>query len=237
MRSLDDGLRLEGGDVREEITRTIVLFSPVRGVPRPTKGGLTRQAIVERAARLASKLGLEGLTIGLLADDLALSKSGLFAHFKSKEGLQLQVLEFGIERFGDAVVRPALRASRGEERIRALFEHWLEWPASSGMAGCLFVAFAAELDDRPGPLRSRLVEAQRDWLKVIANSVRLGIDVGDFRTDVDPAQFAHDLYGIMLASHHATRLLRDQRARARADRAFERLLFTALSDSARNARQ
>ena len=89
------------------------------------KGELTRQAILGRAARMASRVGLEGLTIGALADELELSKSGLFAHFKSKEALQLQVLEFGIARFVDTVVRPALAAPRGEKRVRALFEHWL----------------------------------------------------------------------------------------------------------------
>ena len=90
---------------------------------------------------MASRVGLEGLTIGVLADELELSKSGLFAHFKSKEALQLQVLEFGIARFVETVVKPALAAPRGEKRVRALFEHWLEWPKSSGLAGCLFVAF------------------------------------------------------------------------------------------------
>src|SRR5687768_18308955 len=93
----------------------------------PRKGELTRQAILERAATMASRVGLEGLTIGALADELELSKSGLFAHFKSKEALQLQGLEFGIARFVETVIKPALAAPRGEKRVRAIFEHWLEW--------------------------------------------------------------------------------------------------------------
>jgi len=188
------------------------------------KGELTRQAILEHAARMASRIGLEGLTIGALAEELQLSKSGLFAHFKSKEALQLQVLEFGIARFVDIVVKPALTAPRGEKRVRALFERWMDWPRSGGLAGCMFVALATELDDRPGPVRERLVQSQKDWLDVIANCVRTGIAEGHFQPALDPEQFAHELYGIMLANHHAVRLLRDRGAVARTQRAFERLL-------------
>jgi AcrR family transcriptional regulator len=188
------------------------------------KGALTRQAILEHAARMASRVGLEGLTIGALAEDLELSKSGLFAHFKSKEALQLQVLEFGIGRFVDTVIKPALSAPRGERRVRALFEQWMDWPKSSGLAGCMFVALATELDDRPGPVRERLVQSQKDWLDVIANCVRTAVVEGDFQKDVDPEQFAHELYGIMLANHHAVRLLRDRRGVERTRRGFERLL-------------
>jgi len=188
------------------------------------KGALTRQAILEHAARMASRIGLEGLTIGALAEELELSKSGLFAHFKSKEALQLQVLEFGIARFVDVVVKPALEAPRGEKRVRALFERWMDWPRSSGLAGCMFVALAAELDDQPGPVRERLVQSQKDWLDVIANCARTGIAEGQFQKDLDPEQFAHELYGIMLANHHAVRLLRDRGAVDRTRRGFERLL-------------
>ena len=188
------------------------------------KGALTRQAILEHAARMASRIGLEGLTIGALAEDLDLSKSGLFAHFKSKEALQLQVLEFGIGRFVDTVVRPALATPRGEKRVRALFERWMDWPRSSGLAGCMFVALATELDDRPGPVRERLVQSQRDWLDVIANCARTAVVEGHFQKDVDPDQFAHEPYGIMLANHHAVRLLRDRDAVERTRRGFERLL-------------
>jgi len=192
-----------------------------------TKGDLTRQAIVEHAARLTSRIGLRGLSIGVLAEELELSKSGLFAHFNSKEALQLQVLEFGIARFVEKVIRPGLAAPRGEKRVRALFEHWLEWPKSSGLAGCMFVALATELDDQPGPVRDRLVQSQKDWLDVIANAVRTGVTVGDFRPDLDAEQFAHELYGIMLAGHHALRLLRARNAAERTRRAFARLLDDA----------
>lgn len=191
---------------------------------RVRKGVVTRQAIVEHASRMASRVGIEGLTIGALAEALDLSKSGLFAHFKSKQALQLQVLEHGIQRFVDTVVKPALAAPRGEPRVRALFERWLAWPKASGLAGCMFVAFSTELDDRPGPVRARLVRSQKSWLDLIANCFRTGSAEGHFRTDLDADQLAHELYGIMLANHHAVRLLRDRAAVERTRRAFERLV-------------
>jgi len=190
-----------------------------------TNGMITSKAVLERAVALASRVGLGGLTIGTLADDLELSKSGLFGHFHSKEALQIQVLERAEAKFVDTVVRPALAQPRGAPRLRSLFEHWLDWARSSPMpGGCLFVAAATELDDRPGPVRDRLQQLQRDWLGVIATSFRKGMEEGHFPADADADQFAHDLYGVMLAYHHAHRLLRDPKAEARARHAFEALL-------------
>ena len=192
------------------------------------KGDLTRQSILAHAAGLASRVGLEGLTIGRLADDLDLSKSGLFAHFRSKEALQMKVLEHAAARFTEVVIRPALAAPRGEPRLRALFERWRRWPKESGMpGGCFFVQAAAELDDQPGPARDLLVRQQKDWLDVIATVVRTAIAEGHFRKDVDPEQLAFDLYGVMLAWHHAARLLRDARAETRARDAFDGMVDRA----------
>jgi len=192
------------------------------------KGEETRTAILDRGVQLATQIGLEGLTIGRLATDLSLSKSGLFAHFRSKEALQIQVLDAAAERFVDEVVKPAVREPRGEPRVRALFNRWLAWTKSnSGPGGCLFVAAAAELDDRPGPVRDRLVALQKGWLEMIAIVFRTGVTEGVFRQDLDPEEFAHDLYSVMLGFHHADRLLRDPRAEARAQAAFGRLLSAA----------
>ena len=192
------------------------------------KGDNTRTAILDRGVRLATQVGLEGLTIGRLATELHLSKSGLFAHFRSKEALQIQVLDAAAERFVDEVVKPAVREPRGEPRVRALFDRWLGWARSnSGPGGCLFVAAAAELDDRPGPVRDRLVALQKGWLEMIAIVFRTGVTEGVFRTDLDPEEFAHDLYSVMLGFHHAKRLLKDPRAEARAQAAFGRLLAVA----------
>jgi len=191
------------------------------------KGAETKDAILEHAIRLASQLGLEGLTIGRLADALDLSKSGLFAHFGSKEDLQVQTLDRAAERFVDVVIRPALSAPRGEPRLRALLERWLAWPAAVPQpGGCIFVQAAVELDDRPGPARDRLVALQKDWLAQLAIAVRGAVSAGHFRADVDAEQVAFELHGIMLATHQATRLLRDRRAVTRARTALERLLAT-----------
>jgi AcrR family transcriptional regulator len=193
-----------------------------------SKGEMTRQAILGHALGLSSVVGLGGLTIGRLADDLELSKSGLFAHFRSKEALQIQVLEHAASLFVESVIKPALLAPRGEPRVQAIFERWLDWPKTNPLpGGCVFVQAASELDDRPGPVRDLLVRQQKDFLEVIGNTVRTAIAEGHFRKDVDPEQFAQDLYGVMLSCHHASRLLRDPRARTRARRAFEALRLAA----------
>jgi AcrR family transcriptional regulator len=182
------------------------------------KGEATREAILDHAVGLARKVGLEGLTIGRLAEDLELSKSGLFAHFRSKEALQVQVLDAAAARFVEIVVRPALEIACGEPRVRALFDHWLQWERRPG--GCVFVQAAVDLDDREGPARDRLVQLQRDWLDAIATTARGAIREGHFKSSVDPVQFAHDL-------NHAARLLRDPGAETRARKSFEALVRAA----------
>ncbi|HEV8473319.1 MAG TPA: TetR/AcrR family transcriptional regulator [Methylomirabilota bacterium] len=192
------------------------------------KGDQTRETILVHALRLATKVGFEGLTIGRLADELDLSKSGLFAHFKSKENLQVQVLDFASRRFVDEVVRPAIAAPRGERRVRALFDRWLAWEASPSLpGGCPFVTAAIELDDRPGPARDFLVRSQKDWLETVANTARTAVQEGQFDPDLDCEQLAHEANGIMLAYQQASRLLKDPKARARAEAAFEALLARA----------
>jgi AcrR family transcriptional regulator len=191
------------------------------------KGEATREAILEQATRLASQVGLHGLTIGELAARARLSKSGLFAHFRSKESLQVQVLDHAAGLFVNQVVRPALAAPRGEPRVRELFERWLGWCGDQLPGGCVFIFATSEFDDEPGPVRDRLVRAQRDWMETIATVFRSGITEGHFHHDADPDQFANDLYGIILAYHHARRLLRDPQAERRARNALDRLLEDA----------
>lgn len=189
------------------------------------KGEQTRATIVDRAMALVSRVGLEGLSIGALADDVGMSKSGLFAHFKSKQDLQLAILEASIDRFMTTVVSPAFREPRGVPRIRALFENWLRWsnhPSIPG--GCIFLSLASELDDRPGPQRDCLAAYQKEWIEGLATSARMGVEQGHFRKDLDVEQFAYDFYSIILAYHHFTRLIRDPGAEKHARRAFEQLL-------------
>ncbi|HET7691069.1 MAG TPA: TetR/AcrR family transcriptional regulator [Nocardioidaceae bacterium] len=188
------------------------------------KGEATRAAILDDAIDIASKVGFGALTIGMLAEQAEMSKSGLFAHFKSKEQLQLQTLDRARERFVDVAIRPALSAPRGEARVRALFDHWLRWASDTLSGGCVFVGAAAELDDQPGPLRDALVRNEQDWLDVIAQVAQTAVSEGEFAPDTDVVQFAFDVHGITLAFHHASRLMRDPRATERTRRAFENLL-------------
>jgi AcrR family transcriptional regulator len=193
-----------------------------------SKGSDTRRRILERAFTLASTTGIEGITLGTLASSLEISKSGLFAHFRSREALQIAVLETAAERFREFVVLPALGAPRGEPRLRALITKWVEWgKAEFQPGGCIFVSASAELDDRPGKVRDVLVQAQLDWIATIAQAVRSAIEEGHFRADVDPEQFAFEIYGIALTYHHHARLLRQSGSFARAQAAFERLVESA----------
>ena len=190
------------------------------------KGDVTKGVILDDAMQLASRVGLKAMSIGSLAEHTAMSKSGLFAHFRSKEQLQLDVLERAHRRFVDLVVRPALSAPRGIARLQALFDGWLGW-AESLAGGCLFVSAAAELDDQPGPVRDSLVRSELDWLELLSTVARTAIAEGQFRPEVDPEQFAYELHALTLAHQHASRLLRDQRAAERSRRAFDALINAA----------
>ena len=189
-----------------------------------SKGATTKAAILDEATRLASTIGFNALTVGTLADRTELSKSGLFAHFKSKEQLQLQTLDHAGDLFVDAVIRPSLVAPRGETRVRELVRRWLDWASSGLPGGCIYIAANIEFDDQPGAMRDRLVAQQRDWTETIATVVTTAITEGDFRDDVDPAQFAFELQSLFLGFHHASRLLGDPQARTRTESAFESLV-------------
>lgn len=192
------------------------------------KGEQTREAILERAITLASRVGLDGLSIGSLAEELEISKSGLFAHFRSKEALVVQTLELAAERFRERVIAPTLAAPRGEPRVRKLFELSLRWPEMvSQPGGCIFIAATTELDDQPGPARDLLVRLREERLEFEAGAVRRAIDAGHFHARVDPEQFAFEMEGIALMWHTASRLLKDPRADERAHRAFEALVAAA----------
>lgn len=193
-----------------------------------TKGEDTRRAILAEALALASEVGLSGVSIGALADRVKMSKSGLFAHFSSKDNLDVAILDEAARRFVDLVVVPALREKRGEPRVRALFDRWLAWDGQDFMpGGCIFVTAAVELDDRPGPARDRLVATQKDWLGTLAGAARIAVEEGHFRADLDPAQLAFEIYAIAFGFHSLSRLLRDSAAERRARAAFERLLRDA----------
>ena len=193
-----------------------------------TKGEQTREAVLAEALAQSSQVGLRGITIGGLAESMGMSKSGLFAHFGSKEGLQSAVVDHAAEHFARLVVRPALTAPRGEPRLRLLFERWLGWGGYADYAlpgGCIFVAMASEFDDAPdGPVRQKVVQTERDLLDSIETMVRGGVREGQFREDVDAEAFAQDMMAIVLGHNFAGRLLRDEKSVSRANAAFDRLL-------------
>jgi AcrR family transcriptional regulator len=190
-----------------------------------SKGEQTRQEIVERALALAGEVGLEGLSLGVLAAGMNLSKSGLFAHFRSKEALQVEVLRRAIDNFIQDVVVPALRQPRGEPRLRRLFDLHLAWiHGNAGGGSCFFMALTHEYDDRPGPVRDLLVQSQRDWYDTIARAARAAVEEGHCHAGLDVDQFAYEFVGIGMVFQQVAKLLEDPRAEERARAAFEALL-------------
>ena len=189
-----------------------------------TKGRRTREAILARAVDLACRLGLGGLTIGGLAAEVGLSKSGMYAHFGSKEALQLAVLDAAEREFTAAVITPALRAARGEPRVLALVDGWLACGRERMPGGCVFVKASTELDEQAGPVRDRLREQHLDLRRVIARIVEGGITEHQLLPDTDPDRFAGDLHAVMLGYYHAHRLLADPQAEPHARAAVAALL-------------
>lgn len=191
------------------------------------KGELTRDHILDGAVELAARVGLEGLSIGALADRSEMSKSGLFAHFHSKEDLQLATLRRAESVFFLRVINPATQYAGGLAQLRVLFDNWIasvhegeDRPAD----GTLLIAAALEFDDRPGLVRTAIVEGQRTLRNAIAKIVLNATDTGELAPNTDPAQLAFELHGIVLAVHHEVRLLHDHRAAHRGRVAFEQLI-------------
>ena len=192
------------------------------------KGRNTRKLLLDRGHALASERGLHGVSIGRLADAAGISKAGIYAHFDSKDHLLEGILDHAVEKFVERVLEPALREAPGEPRLRRLVQDWLAWvEAQEVPGGCVFIASASELDDRPGPLRETLVELQQRWTRMLRETAREARDQGHFREDVDPDQLAFELHGLVQAYHLYRRLFRDETARARARYAFEALLERA----------
>ena len=190
-----------------------------------SKGEQTRVTILDEALKIASKLGLEGLTIGSLADATGMSKSGLFAHFGSREDLQLAVLEHAAQRYGERVFVPVLKIERGLPRLRGLFERWIDWTLESGLpGGCIMISTAIEYDDRPGPIRDAAIANQHRGNAITQKAVRLAIEEGHLEPDTDPEQISFEMLGIVLASHNHRRLLGDKETRKRALTAFDELI-------------
>jgi AcrR family transcriptional regulator len=188
------------------------------------KGQQTRAAILEAALGLASHMGLEGLSIGALAEVTQMSKSGVFAHFGSREELQISVIREYHARFEEAVFFPAIREARGLPRLRALFELWVRQVSVELDSGCIYISGAVEFDDRPGPVRDALAEMVRTWHAALERAIGLAVETGELRTDTDPTQMLFEVHGLILALHHDARFLRIPGALNRARVGFERTL-------------
>lgn len=192
------------------------------------KGEQTRAAVLDRAVAVASCKGLHGLSIGALASQTSLSKSGLFAHFGSKEALQQAVLEEVVEAFANEVVAPALRVPGGIGRIRACFENWLAWSSTSRFPGtCPLMVATFELNSQPGPLRDFVAAQQRRWLDTLARMVRSAVAANALSPDTDPELLAFEINGIGLAYSFSSSLLEDPNSTDHARQAFDRLMEQA----------
>ena len=188
------------------------------------KGQQTKAAIVDAALGLAAQLGLEGLSIGALADIMRMSKSGVFAHFGSREELQMSVVREYHHRFEQEVFYPAMRAPRGLPRLRQLFENWVRRTSIEIDSGCIYISGAVEFDDRPGPVRDALAGSVDVWMQALRRAVAQARDEGHLRPDVDEAQMAFEIHGLILALHYEARFLHSDQALPRARSGFDRLM-------------
>jgi AcrR family transcriptional regulator len=195
---------------------------------RALKGQQTKQAIVDAALALASRSGLEGLSIGVLADAMGMSKSGVFAHFGSREELQISVIRAYHERFNLEVFMPSLKAQRGLPRVQKIFELWLQRVSEEIDSGCIYISGAVEFDDRPGAVRDALVEMVQTWHDALRKAIGFAVASGELRADADTDQILFELHGLVLALHHDARFMRQPKSVERAMRGFERVIADSL---------
>jgi AcrR family transcriptional regulator len=188
------------------------------------KGQQTKAAIVDAALGLATQIGLEGLSIGALAEVARMSKSGVFAHFGSREELQLSVVREYHERFEAEVFYPALKAERGLPRLRQLFANWTKRTSAEIDSGCLYISGAAEFDDRPGPVRDALASSVKTWLAAVYRAVVQARDEGHLGADFDAEQMVFEVHGLILALQYEARFLRSSKSLERTARGFENIL-------------
>lgn len=191
--------------------------------PAPSKGATTRELILDHAYLMARRDGLEGLSIGALALSVGMSKSGVFAHFGSREDLQLALLDAVGHRFIEFIKLPALKQPRGLKRLRAMIDRWVEW-GHIHQEGCVLLSAAVEYDGRDhGPVRERVLQQQADWRNELKRAIALCIDVGDLKKGTDADQLAFEIYALMLGLHHDAGLFGFKEAHRRTVAALDRL--------------
>ncbi|GAA6141400.1 TetR/AcrR family transcriptional regulator [Hydrogenophaga sp. 5NK40-0174] len=188
------------------------------------KGQQTKAAIVDAALGLATQIGLEGLSIGALAEVMQMSKSGVFAHFGSREELQISVVREYHTRFEDEVFYPAMAAPRGLPRLRAMFDNWMKRTSAEIDSGCIYIGGAVEFDDRPGPVRDALASSVSTWLAAMRRAIEQGKTEGHLKAETDAHQMAFEVHALILALHYEARFLREPGSLERAVRAFESII-------------
>ena len=188
------------------------------------KGQQTKAAIVEAALRLATQVGLEGLSIGALAEVMQMSKSGVFAHFGSREELQISVVREYFSQFEQEVFYPALALPRGLARVEALFANWMQRVAQEIQSGCIFISGAVEFDDRPGAVRDALASSVKTWHAALHRAVVQAQQEGQLNADADAQQMAFEIHGLILALHYEARFLNNPGSVTRANTGFAHIL-------------
>ena len=194
--------------------------------PESKKGTLTKSIILQAALGIASKSGLEGITIGHLAESVGMSKSGVFAHFGSREELQIEVIRKYYEYFSEIVFVPALTRSKGLPRLRYMIDAWLKISVGENTSSCFFIAGAAEFDDRPGIVRDELVHSVEDWRSALLRAIKESIAVGHLKKTVAPQEMLFQLYSIVLGAHHDSRFLQNPKSLTLANKLIKNIFLS-----------
>jgi len=185
----------------------------------------TKTAILEKGLEVATHLSLEAVTIGGLANEMKMSKSGLFAHFQSKENLQVEILNYAAKHFTEYVITPALKVERGIPRIKAIVENWINW-GNMFKGGCIFVDATTEFNDRPGNIQNILFNQQKQWIDVLRKIGESAVKAGHIKPDTNCDQFAYDLYSLVLGHYYYDQLLNDSKINQRKEISLKNFIKT-----------
>jgi AcrR family transcriptional regulator len=213
----------------------MTLVATTKPARAPQKGQQTKAVIIDAALGLAAQIGLEGLSIGAIAEVTQMSKSGVFAHFGSREELQLSVVREYHQRFEQEVFYPALQGPRGLPRLRAMFANWMKRTSAEIDSGCIYISGAVEFDDRVGPVRDALLESVNIWLAAMTRAIVLSRDEGHLRADADEKQIAFEIHALILALHYEARFLRMPGSIERARLGFENIVARHAAEPMRDA--
>jgi len=196
------------------------------------KGQQTKTAIIDAALGLAAQIGLEGLSIGAVAEVTGMSKSGVFAHFGSREELQISVIREYHDRFESEVFYAAMQKPRGVSRLQALFDNWMVQTSAEIDSGCIYISGAVEFDDRTGPVRDALASSVTTWQTALHRAVELAQAEGHLSCAADAHQIAFEIHGLILALHYEARFLRNPNATEHARQGFQHILGRYAGSSA-----